>query len=94
MQRLPYFADWGILLGLLQRSDQPQMLRLSRQQFTQEPYALGLARGDVDFRLLVDRILSRLYRSGEIEPIFNEAFSPAEPTDLLRAVYIINMLPE
>ena len=89
-----YFADWGILLGLLQRSDQPEMLRLSRRQFTQEPYALGLARGDDDFRLLVDRTLSRLYRSGAIETIFNKAFSPAEPTDLLKAVYIVNMLPE
>ncbi|NIR31306.1 MAG: amino acid ABC transporter substrate-binding protein [Gammaproteobacteria bacterium] len=89
-----YFADWGILLGLLQRSERPELLRLSPRQFTQEPYALGLARGDDDFRLLVDRTLSRLYRSGEIQTIFNKAFSPAEPTDLLKAVYIINRLPE
>lgn len=89
-----YFADWGILLGLIQRSENLDMLRLSPRQFTQEPYALGLARGDDDFRLLVDRTLSRLYRSGKIEPIFKKAFSPAEPTDLLKAVYIVNTLPE
>lgn len=89
-----YFADWGILLGLLQRSDHPEVLRLSPRQFTYEPYALALARGDDDFRLLVDATLSHLYASGAIEPIFSKAFGPAQPSDLLKAVYILNSLPE
>ena len=50
------------------RSTQPHGLRLSRsvfidRRFTYEALALALPRGDNDFRLLVDRTLSRFYRS-------------------------------
>jgi ABC-type amino acid transport substrate-binding protein len=90
-----YFADQGILIFLISRSKAPGNLRLGEGQFTLEPYALGLRRGDADFRLAVDRSLSRLYRSGEVERIFKNNFGAnATQSELLRALYVISALPE
>jgi ABC-type amino acid transport substrate-binding protein len=90
-----YFADQGILIFLISRSKTPDNLRLGEGQFTLEPYGLGLRRGDSDFRLAVDRSLSRLYRSGEVERIFKNNFGAnATQSELLRALYVISALPE
>lgn len=89
-----YFADRAILQYLLLASGS-QDLWMSERQFTFEPYALALTRGDDDFRLLVDTTLSDLYRSGTIDQIFSNAFGPkAKQSDILRALYIINGLPK
>lgn len=88
-----YFADQAILIFLGAQSETP--LRLSDQVFTIEPYALGLPRGDDDFRLAVDRALSRIYRSGTIEQVFTETFGPkAKPSELVQALYLVSALPE
>ncbi|MDX1430866.1 MAG: amino acid ABC transporter substrate-binding protein [Gammaproteobacteria bacterium] len=89
-----YFADRAILLFLMMRSDDPAKLRVSSEYFSYEPYALALPRGDDDFRLAVDTSLSRLYRTGAIAKVFENAFGKAEPSDLLKAMYLINSLPE
>ena len=89
-----YFADRGILMYLMASSAKPEALRVSADYFSFEPYALALPRGDEEFRLEVDRTLSHLYRSGAIVPIFRNAFGNAEPSDVLRSLYLINGLPE
>lgn len=90
-----YFADQAILIFLTARSETPGKLKLSDRQFTVEPYALAMQRGDDDFRLAVDASLSRLYRSGEIERIFKNSFGAnASQSELLRALYVLNALPE
>jgi ABC-type amino acid transport substrate-binding protein len=89
-----YFADRGILMFLLIGSGFKD-LWVSERQFTFEPYALALTRGDDDFRLLVDTTLSELYRSGSISQIFTNAFgSNAKESTILKALYVINALPE
>ena len=90
-----YFADQAILVFLMSGSDAPEQLKLSEGQFTLEPYALGLPRGDDDFRLAVDTSLSRLYRSGEVDRIFKNSFGAnATQSEILRALYLISALPE
>ena len=89
-----YFADQGILLFLMLQSQSPDMLRLSGRFFTREPYALALPRGDSAFRLLVDRTLSRLYRTGKIRDYFSNAFGSAKPSKLLEALFVVSALPE
>lgn len=90
-----YFGDRAILQYLARASAEPGELRLSERYFTIEPYALALPRGDGAFRLAVDEALSRLYRSGDIERIFTGAFGPeADPSELLKALYVISALPE
>ena len=89
-----YFADQAILIFLAASSGAPDKLRLSDQHFTNEPYALALQRGDSDFRLLVDRTLVRLYRSGEIGQVFRNAFGErAKPSNALKLLYAIQRLP-
>jgi ABC-type amino acid transport substrate-binding protein len=90
-----YFADQAILVFLASRSAAPEKLKVGEGQFTLEPYALGLQRGDDDFRLAVDTSLSRLYRSGEVDRIFKSTFGAnASQSEILRALYLISALPE
>jgi ABC-type amino acid transport substrate-binding protein len=90
-----YFADQAILIFLAARSGAPQDLKVAEGQFSLEPYALGLRRGDNDFRLVVDTSLSRLYRSGEVDRIFKNSFGAnATQSEALRALYLISALPE
>lgn len=89
-----YFADQSILLFLLLNSEVKDQLWLSGRFFTREPYALALPRGDNDFRLFVDRSLSRLYRRGVIGQLFTKSFGIAKPSQLVEALYLINALPE
>ena len=90
-----YFGDRAILAYLASKSSAPGKLRLANNYFSLEPYALALARGDSDFRLAVDRALSRIYRSGEISAIFAHSFgSQMQPSDMLQTLYLISALPE
>ena len=89
-----YFADQSILLFLLLKSHAKDQLSLSGRFFTREPYALALPRGDNEFRLFVDRSLSRLYRSGGIGRLFTKSFGIAKPSQLVEALYLISALPE
>jgi ABC-type amino acid transport substrate-binding protein len=89
-----YFADRAILTFLLANSDARDKLKLSERYFSQEPYALALAYGDNDFRLLVDRTLAKLYRSGAIAPIFTKTFGKGRPSNILEVMYGLNALAE
>jgi ABC-type amino acid transport substrate-binding protein len=90
-----YFADRAILLFLVAQSGTADRLRLAENYLTYESYALALPRGDDEFRFAVDRALSRIYRSGAIEEIFARSFTTkAKPSEILRALYVINGLPE
>ena len=90
-----YFGDQAILIFLASRSEAPEKLKLSNRQFTFEPYALALARGDSEFRLLVDRTLASIYRSGTIDQLFTNEFGRnADPTPALQALYLTQGLAE
>jgi ABC-type amino acid transport substrate-binding protein len=90
-----YFGDRAILVYLASRSGAPGKLRVANNYFSIEPYALALPRGDSDFRLAVDRALSRIYRSGEIATIFAQSFgNQTQPSDTLKTLYLISALPE
>jgi len=88
-----YFADRAILHFLVAARGLDDVV-VADDQFTLETHALALARGDADFRLAVDRALSRLYLTGEVDALFAQAFgADAEMTDLLHALYRISALP-
>jgi ABC-type amino acid transport substrate-binding protein len=90
-----YFGDRSILLFLIKDSKAPEKLRLADDYLSVEPYALALPRGDTDFRLAVDRALSHIYRSGEVASIFQRTFGgKAEPSQILRTLYVISALPD
>jgi len=52
-------------------------------------------RNDAAFRLVANRVLAGIYRSGEIEQIYETWFGVLGlPSSLLQAMYLLNGLPE
>jgi polar amino acid transport system substrate-binding protein len=72
------FGDLPILLDLAAHSASSGELIVLDRHFTNEPVALVLGRSDEDFRLLVDRVLSGLYRSEEFRDFFAAWFGPPD----------------
>ncbi len=90
-----YASDRMLLAQLKDADPAGAELEFLRNDFSYEPYALVLPRGDADFRLLVDRTLTALYKSGDIDPIFIRWLAPyGSPGPLLNAMFYLNMLPE
>jgi ABC-type amino acid transport substrate-binding protein len=89
-------ADRTTLIGVVVMSGTgPGNYRLLDQDFSIEQYALMLPRGDHDFRLAVNRVLARVYRSGEIQKIYERWLGPLGPPSLLlTATYFIQGLAE
>jgi ABC-type amino acid transport substrate-binding protein len=90
-----YFGDRSILMSLVSKSNGATKPILSEAYLTVEPYALALPRGDEAFRLEVDRALSHIYRSGEIQGVFQSGFGPSiQPSAILQTLYLITGLPD
>ena len=90
-----YASDRVILIGLALTSKDPTKLALAEEYLSYEPYGLMLRRGDTDFRLAVNRVLSRLYRSGQIYPIYERWFGAVDrASPLLQTMYLLHGLPE
>jgi len=91
-----FSSDQVVLIGLVLGNEDPKAFAIASQLFSFEPFALAVRRNDADFRLVADRVLSHLYRSAQIGPIYGKwfgRFSNEVPT-ALRAVYAINATPE
>ena len=91
-----YCSDQVVLIGLLLTSEAPLRYGVSEHTFSYEPFALALRRNDADFRLVADRVLAQLYRSGQILDIYGKwfgQFSERIPS-AIAAVYQINATPE
>lgn len=86
------FGDRTVLLESAARSPSAGDLTVIDRRFTYEPLALALQRGDEDFRLLIDRTLSRLYGSGEFAEIYASSFG--EPDDAALSFFRMTALPE
>lgn len=87
-QIVAYFADQSILLFLYINSDLQDTLKLSDQILTIEKQGLALARGDSDFRLLVDAELSKMYFNGTMEKIFKATLPGVTPGVAIKAMYL------
>jgi ABC-type amino acid transport substrate-binding protein len=90
------YASDRMLLAKLKIDDaRGGELALLPTDFSFEPYALVLPRNDPDFRLLVNRTLTGLYKSGEIDPIFIRWLAPyGTPGALLNAMFYLNSIPD
>jgi ABC-type amino acid transport substrate-binding protein len=88
-----YFADRAILRAASRRYNLVGF-RIAPEYFSYETYALALPRGDSDFRLLVDRTLAGLYRSGRIGVLLHKTFGDLQSDELLNALFAINSLPD
>jgi putrescine:ornithine antiporter len=87
-----FFADRSILLDAAKRSPSARDLMVLDRQFTYVPLALALERGDADFRLVVDRALSQLFRSKEFHDLYGMWFG--EPDADADMFFKLSTLPE
>ena len=90
-----YAGDRIVLISLRARSANPAKFVLLDSDFSFEPYALVLRRDDPDFRLAVNRALTEIYRSGDIDAIFYRWLGGlGKPGTLLNSMFYLNTLPE
>ena len=90
-----YASDRVVLMGLGLSAQGAHTFRLLDEDFSVEPYALILPRDEHDLRLAVNRALARLYRSGEIQSIFERWLGAlGAPSMLLSAMYYLQSVPE
>ena len=90
-----FAADQVVLIGQVIAGGGRKLYSLSRELFSFEPFALAISRGDADFQLIADRVLSRLNRSGEIIGIYKKWFGSfgEKPPSGLNALYQLNSTP-
>jgi ABC-type amino acid transport substrate-binding protein len=90
-----YASDRIVLVSLRAGSAEPVKLGLLDSDFSYEPYAFVVRRDDPDFRLAVNRALVGIYKSGEIDTIFDRWLGAlGEPGTLLHSMFYLNTLPE
>jgi len=90
-----FASDRIVLIGVVMTGKAKGTFKLLDEDFSIEPYALPLPRGDADFRLAVNRVLAGLYRSGDIDRIYNEWLGKLGPPSLLlSAAFFIQGLAE
>ncbi|MEH6631159.1 MAG: amino acid ABC transporter substrate-binding protein [Halopseudomonas aestusnigri] len=92
-----YIADRVLLIGLLDEANAPNDLKLVNRFYTFDPYALMFARQSLDFKLVVDRYLADIYRSGKAVELFDKWFSHMgvrSNENIQRAMYKLQGIPE
>jgi glutamate/aspartate transport system substrate-binding protein len=90
-----FASDRVVLLGLGLSNPSGGDFRLLDEDFSVEPYALVLPRAEPDLRLAVNRALAALYRSGQVEEIFQRWLGPlGSPSVLLTALFYLQSIPE
>lgn len=90
-----YAGDKVKLVGLVAVAKEPNGFAMLLQDLSYEPYAFALPRGDSALRLQVNKALTKVYASGDIETIFAQWLGKlGRPTGLLAAMYLLNSIPE
>jgi ABC-type amino acid transport substrate-binding protein len=87
-----FFADRAILLDAARRSPSARDLIVLDRRFTIEPLALVLQRGDEEFRLVVDRALSRQFAAEDFGDLYTKWFGKPDEEALL--IFQLSTLPE
>jgi len=91
-----YASDQIVLVGQIIESGSHKRYALADETFSYEPYGLVVRRNDADFRLVANRAISQIYRSGQYVQIFNKWIGRVgiQPPPVLLAMYQLNTLPE
>jgi ABC-type amino acid transport substrate-binding protein len=91
-----YASDQIVLIGQIIEATNPQRYSLLDETFSYEPYGLVVRRNDADFRLVANKAITQIYRSGQHIQIFNKWIGRIgiRPPPVLVAMYQLNTIPE
>jgi len=90
-----FASDKIKLIGLAAQAKDPKIFAMLAEDLSFEPYAFMVPRNDSAFRLEVNRALTQVYLSGEIDQIFAKWLGKlGRPSGLLAAMYLLNAIPE
>jgi glutamate/aspartate transport system substrate-binding protein len=90
-----YAGDKIKLVGLAAQAKDPTKFALLAEELSFEPYAIGLPRNNSALRLEVNRALTQVYMSGDIEAIYAQWLGKlGRPTGLLAVMFLLNSIPE
>jgi ABC-type amino acid transport substrate-binding protein len=90
-----FAADRTTLVGAVLGKSGAGAYRLLDEDFSIEPYAFALPAGEHDYRLAVNRVLARLFRTGEIAKVYDRWLGPlGPPSALLSATYFVQGIAE
>ena len=78
-----FFEDDILLVGMVAASADPNAYALSTEGYSVDPYALMFAKDNPEFKKLVDATLVSLFRSGEVNKIYDKWFvQPIPPKNV------------
>ena len=90
-----FASDRLKLVGLAAQAKDPNAFALLNEDLSIEPYAFAVPRNDAAFRLEVNKALTQVYASGEIDAIFKQWLGPfGRPSALIAAMYLLNTIPQ
>jgi len=91
-----FASDQIVLIGQIIEASDPKRYSLSNETFSYEPYGLAVRRNDADFRLVANRAIAQLFRSGQHIQIYNKWIGRIgiRPSPMLAAMYQLNTIPE
>ena len=91
-----YATDHILLYGLMSKSKNPDQFEVVGDFLSFDPYALMVRRDDSAFELIGKKTLAAVFRSSEIDAIYDKWFKPlgVPQTDLLKAAFKLGALPE
>ncbi|QIE55202.1 amino acid ABC transporter substrate-binding protein [Pikeienuella piscinae] len=89
-----YFGDQAILRYQLGRMRPAVPLQFAEEQFSFEPYALTMRRGETALRLEVDRALSETFESGAIYEMIEASLGEVTLSEIALAVFQVVTLPD
>lgn len=89
-----YAADLEILVALRGQAADPDALAIADQTLTLESYALGVRPGARALRLLADRTIAELARTGRLIAMAERHFPGRRPGDAFVAMTLLNALPD
>jgi len=74
-----FVMDDILLAGLAAQSRSPNDYEISADALSVEPYGIMLRRDDKAFKAVVDKAMSDVYKSGQINPIYSKWFERPVP---------------
>jgi ABC-type amino acid transport substrate-binding protein len=85
-----YFADQSILYFLAVNDRDRQRFKVTGKILTVEKQGLAMARGDADFRLLVDSAIAEMFANGTMAELYQRAIPGAQPGQAIQAMHLLS----